>query len=301
MKKSKSLQPKTYPILCKQNRYYCLYIKLYARPEVQDEILKEEIAPLLERVKKIPFFHHFFFIRYADPEDHLRLRFFGNWQFVHQEPRKQILEMAKRISTLKRLKYTLAYYRPEWERYGGKFGVRIAEQIFDYNSNLVLKFLQSSSTRNNSWSKIEFSLASIEILLSALGFSLKDRDHWYYIWSGGLRCFLNERFQDQVTAKKITEPLAKSLQSSVHKITQNLWGYCQHQDGALLDALKQFYNNVKTVSKEIILKKSLISAPLGTLARSYVHMHFNRLGINLEEEGLIIYIRAWKGSNKSVL
>ena len=78
-------------------RKSCLYVKLYADNAAEDELLAKVFLPILEKGRKANQFEYCFFIRYADPKRHLRLRLFGNVGQIRDEVRKKLLpELASR-------------------------------------------------------------------------------------------------------------------------------------------------------------------------------------------------------------
>src|SRR5262249_16643575 len=54
-----------------------LYVKLYGGAAAADEVLRDAIAPLVARAGFAAAVDRWFFIRYGDPDTHLRVRFRG--------------------------------------------------------------------------------------------------------------------------------------------------------------------------------------------------------------------------------
>ena len=115
------------------------YLKLYAGPASADLILREEVAPLARQLMGSDAADSWFFIRYADPRPHLRIR-------LHGDPGRllePLNELAARVlaSGLAH-DVQLATYHREIERYGGAAGIEIAEQIFHADSDTVVALLE---------------------------------------------------------------------------------------------------------------------------------------------------------------
>lgn len=56
-----------------------VYIKLYTGEKTADDLLIQVIAPVIKKVQKAQHIKKWFFIRYSDPDFHLRICEFGYW------------------------------------------------------------------------------------------------------------------------------------------------------------------------------------------------------------------------------
>ncbi len=119
-----------------------LYLKLYCTPATADRLLVEAVRPVLSQ-----FGHRlrgWFFIRYRDPEEHLRLRF-----RIDPEQSGLLLNALqarlKKTALLAAVKeFRLETYRPELERYDARYMAAV-EKIFEAGSNLVIDQLAAGS------------------------------------------------------------------------------------------------------------------------------------------------------------
>ncbi|HEY4242088.1 MAG TPA: lantibiotic dehydratase [Kofleriaceae bacterium] len=102
-----------------------IYAKLYTGPVGADAILREHVAPLVAE-QRVPWF----FLRYGDPDWHLRVRFAGD--------RARICAALEAIP-VRRLVYDT--YDRELARYGGPAATDLVEQLFGADSDLVLACL----------------------------------------------------------------------------------------------------------------------------------------------------------------
>jgi thiopeptide-type bacteriocin biosynthesis protein len=116
-----------------------LYAKVYAARSSIDHVLVSACEPVLARALAEGVADRWFFIRYGDPEPHLRLR-------VHGEAAKLLAEVLPAIhGTLAPLvdagrvqRLELGTYDREIERYGGDHGIDLAETIFWADSEAAL-------------------------------------------------------------------------------------------------------------------------------------------------------------------
>ncbi|MGQ4510797.1 thiopeptide-type bacteriocin biosynthesis protein [Streptomyces sp. DW26H14] len=117
-----------------------LYAKLYTAAARQNELLTHRLAALLTDPPEGVDQTHF--LRYRDPDPHLRLRFHGDPGVLRDVllPRVHELTAALRAEGLVR-GLALDTYRPETERYGGAEALPAAERVFAADSALVLRRL----------------------------------------------------------------------------------------------------------------------------------------------------------------
>lgn len=137
-----------------------LYAKVYSARRMHDELLTRHLPGLLDRLPESV--DRWFFIRYADPEPHLRLRIHGRvqtllWEWTN-ELRQQGLIRAVTLDT----------YRPEIERYGGPNLMPAAERLFCIDSTAAIELLQWSSQSKAAYAPQVVAAASVVDLLSRL-------------------------------------------------------------------------------------------------------------------------------------
>ena len=103
-----------------------LYAKLYTGPATADDVLTRLAAPVVRSALGSGAADSWFFIRYADPHGHLRLRLHGPPERLHHEVLPHLQKAADPFlddGSVWRLQ--LDTYEREVERYGGAAGVFI--------------------------------------------------------------------------------------------------------------------------------------------------------------------------------
>ena len=127
-----------------------LYLKIYCAETIQDQLLTAQIKPLIETLLEKNIIDNWFFIRYRDPESHLRLRIRITSPFISNAVASVIDEInrffmeAIEDKTVRKLVYDT--YERELERYGAA-NVENCETIFRIDSETFLKtvpFFRSS-------------------------------------------------------------------------------------------------------------------------------------------------------------
>ncbi|MBD0696162.1 lantibiotic dehydratase [Streptomyces sp. CBMA123] len=114
-----------------------LYAKLYCSTARQDELLGRQLPELLAELPAAV--DRWFFIRYLDPQPHLRLRFHGSLAALCAELLPALGAWADRLAAAglaERL--VLDGYEPELERYGGPAAMAAAERVFAADSRSCL-------------------------------------------------------------------------------------------------------------------------------------------------------------------
>jgi lantibiotic biosynthesis protein len=259
------------------NNRQCFYIKIYLSFEQHDSFLVKHVGPLLKEVLVDGGFDRFFFIRYSDPKPHLRLRFFGTPSCVRGPLRKLILRRLRAaLPKEKGNKITASRYRAEVKRYGGRTGVQLSEQLFHASSIAVLKYL-SLISNGAKISRVEFSIASSEVMLEALGLDFEKRRKFFASSS-----FSTEERQTQDLGK-----LAVIFNPIYTDATANPSNYGATQKSDLNQILLSFTDDVKLIAKGWQSQQGLIQPSLLHVANSYYHMHFNRIGLAPTEEIVI--------------
>ncbi|SCF20557.1 thiopeptide-type bacteriocin biosynthesis domain-containing protein [Micromonospora viridifaciens] len=122
-----------------------VYAKLYLAAAQQDELLARQLPTLLESVPELV--DRWFFIRYADPEPHLRLRFHIGSDGETADAAAKVLALvcgwAERLRASNQVRdVVLDTYEPELHRYGGPELMTSAERLFRADSEAAIVELQ---------------------------------------------------------------------------------------------------------------------------------------------------------------
>ena len=131
------------------------------------------LQPLIQQALKKGWCTNVFFVRYADPENHLRIRF-------KTVPKKdgRLLELAHKAclpyvesGLVNRIQ--LDTYQRELERYEPDL-IEFSEAIFCADSQLVINWLTQAETQLEA-DRYALALLSIDTLLTDFNYSLSDR------------------------------------------------------------------------------------------------------------------------------
>jgi len=261
-----------------------LFVKIYAGEKITETILSLFIKPLVQQLKDEKLIDKWFFIRYADPEPHLRLRFHGT---PNQHFFLRIIDYINTISqdyvqnhVITRIQYDT--YNREVERYGEKT-IADSENLFYYDSEAVLDMIERLSiddaTEQYRWL---VALRGVDDLLTDAGYdaaeklALLDQLQQSFLTEFGdspeLKRQLNQKYRDQTTLIESAMKLS-TTNTLPNFFLETLYGRSQQQ-GPLLAKLTAIHGK----------------AMLTTLLPSYIHMHLNRLFFaNQRSHELVIY------------
>lgn len=153
-----------------------LYVKVYMGNKSVDKILTEVIKPLTDRLMQEKIIEQWFFIRYRDPDGHLRLRFHHSqhhnfWQIVLKKL-YELLNPYLQEGIIDKIQ--IDTYHREVERYG-RLSMELSERLFFYDSMAVINFLDLLAGEEGEKYRWLFALRGVDMLLDDFGYSLKQK------------------------------------------------------------------------------------------------------------------------------
>ena len=152
-----------------------LYVKLFTGTATADEVLLH-VARAVRSSLAAGGADQWFFIRYGDPDWHLRIR-------VHGEPDRLLAETLPRLhratapllETGQLWRVQLDTYEREVERYGGEAGLRLAERVFHADSDAVLAAMGQLTGDAGAELRWRVALRGIDLLFDDLGLTLDQK------------------------------------------------------------------------------------------------------------------------------
>jgi thiopeptide-type bacteriocin biosynthesis protein len=252
-----------------------LYAKLYTGPATADRVLTETIRPLVDEVDGAGLADGWFFIRYADPEPHLRLRFHGEPQRLTTEvlPRLEAA-VAPLLADGRLWRMQLDTYVREVERYGGDAGILLAEQLFSLDSDCVLSILESVPGDEGLEWRWKLALWGVDLLLDALGLDLEAKR----AWARGRRAAFAREFRAD---SRLTRQLGEKFRTERAGLVElrRLLAADEGLAYPAVRALRERSAGLVEVTGELreLAPAGGLAAPLPDLAASYAHMHVNRM------------------------
>lgn len=239
-----------------------LYWKAYTGVAAADEVLLA-LASILNRER-------FFFVRYSDPDFHLRIRVDGD---PGRLLRDVLPALEAAVEPLRRdgrvWKTQVDTYEREVERYGGHSGVDAAERLFCVDSEAALSLvplLRGEEAANARW---QLCLLGIDGLFDALGFGPAERL--------AILREMRARFAAEFRAGPAFErQLDKRYRSAVKEMAALFAAESFAQERAILARRTE---QIRPIGDELrrLQEGNVLAVPVRNLAPSYVHMWANRM------------------------
>ncbi len=252
-----------------------LYAKLYTGTATADGLLREVVTPVAREAMARGEADHWFFIRYGDPEWHLRVRFHGDPARLQSGVLPRLHAALDPMLADGRIwRVQLDTYERETERYGGPEGILLAERLFHVDSEAVVAILEMLEGDEGADFRWRLALRGIDMLLGDLRFDPETRmrvmrgmrEGFAREFGGGkgLRVQLDQRFrQEWRSLMPLLDPsgdaeseLAPALEVLRRRSEQN---------APIVEALRE------------LERAGRLHPSLADIAPSYVHMHVNRI------------------------
>ncbi|MFD9307421.1 lantibiotic dehydratase [Streptomyces sp. NPDC060048] len=151
------------------------FVKLYGDRQEEESLLVGGIRELVRSLDG--HCDRGVFLRYADPEPHLRLRLRGS-------PSVLLPALSDWAGTLLAdghvSRFTFDVYDREIERYGGLVGMDVTEQLYSADSSAVLDLLSLDHAGKSQLDRTGLALLTIDDLLTGLGLSEAERLRFYH-------------------------------------------------------------------------------------------------------------------------
>jgi len=243
-----------------------VYFKLYCHPSAANGMLIKDILNIITRLKKQQVVKSWFFIRYADPDNHLRIRIKTNpedgvrvVQYFEQKMRAHVERGAVN-------KLVLDTYKREIERYGAD-KIEYAEVIFNVSSELIVNFLKRVRNKQTDIAEFHFAIISIDALLEVFFSENSEKIDLVKLMHEGMK----PEFDDSKQVKFQLDNKYREYAVFFNNIEKNKPSIIN------LAGKKQFENYVDALYQ---LKSATQNSPPITvvkLAGDLIHMHLNRL------------------------
>ncbi len=281
-----------------------LYYKIYCGPKTADTIISEVFIRICKKLLEHKIIDKWFFIRYADPDTHLRFRLHISDFTKYGEVVKLInTEFEPLLNSHLVSKIQTDTYKRELERYGDNT-IEMVEQLFCNDSIFVgemLSMLDSDTGGDIRW---QIAIRSVDELLSDFYF---DDEMKFKLIEKLSMSFFNEH-GGRKDLKIVLDGKFRKLRSKVEEVlsrnNENEKDYF-----SIIEALeRRSYRNSSVIDKIIEIRNdNKLEIPLDNLIASLLHMNLDRLfmGRNRTNEFavydlLVRYYKSTLARNKKI-
>lgn len=246
-----------------------IYYKIYTGPKTTEKILLDTIRPAVKQLKNDNVIDKWFFIRYKDPEHHIRVRF----HLIN------VAHISKIIECLyPQLKYYLTHhliwkiqidtYNREVERYG-LYTMELSESLFCHDSNMITDFLSFINEKESSHElRWLFSLKAIDSFLTCFNFTLQDKN--------SLLSTLSNNFRNEFDSSNF---LKKQLSNKYRLNRKKIETFMDDGEEMLQFLIDEKEKNIKNIVSDIMTFKieKKMKVDFDYFLGSHIHMLMNRL------------------------
>jgi thiopeptide-type bacteriocin biosynthesis protein len=256
-----------------------LYSKLYAGTSSVDALLREVAAPVAREALAAGACDGWFFIRYSDPQWHLRLRFHGDPARLHAEVLPALERAAAAELAGGRLwRFQLDTYDREVERYGGPAGIALAERLFHLDSEAVLEILEMIEGDEGADARWRLALLGTDLLLADLGLDAAEKAALLARLSDSFR---REHAPDAAAAKGLRLQLDQKFRAERQSLEALLdpagAAASPLAPGIEVLVLRSRRNGPVVAELRRLAAEGRLTLSIPELAASFVHMHVNRM------------------------
>jgi thiopeptide-type bacteriocin biosynthesis protein len=266
-----------------------VYVKIYTGNKTADKILSNQIWKICNELIKQKVIKKWFFIRYADPKNHIRLRFnltdSNSFNELNNTLNKNFSNLVKSGLIWKIQTDT---YQRELERYGND-SIEISEDFFYINSQITLEILKLFTNDKAQENRFLVALLGVIKLYDGFGFSTDERlllieksalsfgNEFKVPNSENLRTVIKDKY------RKILPDIEFLLSSKENKNLLDIPFY---------KTVNKLYNKQEKSLKKLALlfNENKYDKSINELMPSYIHMFLNRFfASNQRYEEMMIY------------
>lgn len=244
------------------------FLKLYMAKEEQQRFLLTTLSHFVNHLIDQKIIEKWFFIRYVDPDDHIRIRFYGKKEAMHSSLIQMLSNWSQLLFQHKFIKdLQIGTYEREIERYGGEMLIDVIEAFFCADTETCIELMHLLHGQKTSFPNYVLSAISLVDLVKNMR-SLK-QDFLFSFDREGLEGI--RLWEDQITSTLSHLFSDQSIESQKEEIK------------IIQQALLKRADSLRCLVKQMqycASQNQLIGSPTSIL-ESLIHMHCNRLmGIN---------------------
>jgi thiopeptide-type bacteriocin biosynthesis protein len=249
-----------------------LYAKLYTGTATADRVLSDLVAPVAARALGRGAADRWFFLRYADPGWHLRLRLHGAPDRLWSEVSRDLFDSVRPLLDDGRVaEMVLSTYKREADRYGGPAGIDVSERIFQADSEAVAAW--AGDHAGDGPARWQLALLGVDAMLDDIGLGLEDKRAVIE----RARLGFGARFRPDAALRRSIGDRFRKERIALGDLLDGGPGSAAIAAGR--DALRRRSDATKPLFAALHAREERgeLSRPLSDMAGSFVHMYVNRL------------------------
>jgi thiopeptide-type bacteriocin biosynthesis protein len=264
-----------------------LFAKLYYVEAWLEELMVDHVLPFAEFAVNSGRAEAWFFVNYADPERHIRLRFRGRPDVLIRELMPEASAWGAELTEAGVcLRVAFDTYQREIVRYGGAKGMAVAELVFAADSIASAELLRIA--RHADLDRVPLAVLSVDSFLGAIGLDEKSRLAW-----------CQENVRRSQTGGEDYRNRKRSLREALVRGTLPTDPSVAREVAMTLRARHQRLAELRQ-ELDALVENREVAKNANELAVSFVHMHLNRFLVGstiTEREILELLLRTRVGLN----
>jgi lantibiotic biosynthesis protein len=252
------------------------FLKIYVGYKQHDEIISGPLRAIAKMLSEQKLIDDWFFIRYADPEPHLRIRFHATNEQTRSNVLINTLNWSRELVRRDLInKVVVDAYDREIERYGGPDAIDAIEQVFSINSVATSELVAALYKGEISLDPLAVAVFTLDQFFELWGLDFASRLE--YIQSHTKKYEGSEAFRSQRQLYcELLQPWDPDYDQSIQVQREKLRQLCALQ-GPILQKVGAHIRGLAV--------REALWLPEQQILRSLAHMHINRLlGANREQE-----------------
>lgn len=249
------------------------YFKIYTGTKTADKILIHKIPFIVKELYNNNKIDKWFFIRYADPDFHLRIRFLLKDDTYWGDSINLFYNhLGSSVRNNLIWKIQLDTYNRELERYGNNL-IEEAETLFCIDSKCTISLLKKLDEKDENY-RWMIGLYLINQFLSDFSIDITTKQQWMEHWS---MAFKTEFGFDMYNSKQFNSKY-REHKSTIEQTLKNKIGSADFN--ALQLPIKKRSKELRPVVSQIQTKlknQKVKKTSLESLLSNYIHMMMNRL------------------------
>lgn len=249
------------------------YIKIYCGVKTADKVLTEVLKPIIESLVEKGIISKWFFIRYADPDYHIRIRFSGTGTFYAEITERLNKAIAPYLENHLIWKIQTDTYNRELERYGAE-NIENSETLFFYDSIATVQILSLLEGDEGDELRWQFALKGVDDLLNSFSYNLLAKRALMELISNN---FMKEFNADNKESRNQLSLKYRETKGKIHFVLQNELAE-SHEFYSIWQIFSERSKNIAGCVEHInsLYAANKLSIPKPDLMASYIHMFLNR-------------------------
>ena len=253
-----------------------LYYKVYLNELAADQLIRFKLPDFIHQLLTTEWCQQFFFVRYSDPDFHLRVRFLsvpGQYTQLSEACNAFFSALTQDLLVHR---FQIDTYQREIERYTPAL-MPDCEYLFSQDSLQVLDYLSGGGEGKSDIDRYAFAFGRVNELLDNLQFSLVDKVTF---------CQQNQhRYWKEEKSLKIVR---KSLNDLYRSYGDILFTQIQQNQSCYTSGTEKLQTTFAKINSYYVDKSDSVSRD--AFVSSLIHMHVNRLfSVQQRRHELLIY------------